>query len=214
MKTRYIIAALFLLIQPAQALGFGSSIETCTAPVEAVTLTNPTVVSEYTQAALQAALDSGGHITFATTTPVTIPISTELQLSTSSDTVLDGKGLVTLDGQGQTRILNKEWHDSTYTVSITLQNLRLINGKAPSGGSTGEHSGGAVNVGHPGTSLYIINSTFEDNVTTDINTADNQGGAVFAGSIHETVISGSSFSNNQAGNGGAFWWHWYWPPDF
>ena len=40
MKRRYIIAALFLLIQPAQALGFGSGIETCTPPVEPVTLTS------------------------------------------------------------------------------------------------------------------------------------------------------------------------------
>ncbi len=204
MKRRYIIAALFLLIQPVQALGFGSGVETCTPPVEPVSLTNPTVVSEYTQSALQTALDSGGQITFATTTPVTIAISTDLQLSTSSDTVLDGKGLVTLDGQGITRILKKEWHDPAHTVSITLQNIRLINGKAPSGGSTGEHSGGAVNVGHPGTSLYIINSSFGDNATTDINTADNQGGAVFVGNSHETVITGSTFSNNQAGNGGAF----------
>ncbi len=204
MKRKYIIAALFLLIQPVQALGFGSGLKTCTPPVEPVTLTNPTVVSEYTQSALQTALNNGGQITFASSTPVTIPIITELQLSTSNDTVLDGKGLVTLDGQGLTRILKKEWHDPAHTVSITLQNIRLINGKAPSGGSTGDHSGGAVNVGHPGTSLYIINATFAGNATTDINTADNQGGALFVANSYETVISGSSFSNNQAGNGGAF----------
>ena len=63
---------------------------------------------------------------------------------------------------------------------------------------------GAINVGHPGTSLTIINCTFEDNTTTDINTADNQGGAIFAANIYDTVITGSRFTNNQAGNGGAF----------
>ncbi len=206
MKTEQtiILTLLLLLTAPVQVLGFGSGLEVCPAPVDPVSLSNPTVVSEFTQTALQAALNTGGHITFAATKPVTIPISTELVLSTAHDTVLDGKGLVTLDGQGQTRILKKDWHDPASTISITLQNIRLINGKAPSGGSTGVHSGGAVNVGHPGTSLYIINSTFANNATTDTDTADNQGGAIFAANCYETIITGSTFANNQAGNGGAF----------
>jgi hypothetical protein len=205
-KPTAIVASLLLLlvIKPGQAYGFGSGLETCTSPVEPVTLSNPTIVSEFAQSALQTALGNGGHVTFDTTTPITIDISTVLQLSTSHDTVLDGKGLVTLDGQGLTRIFKKEWHDPSYTVSITLQNIRLVNGRAPTGGGTGDHSGGAINVGHPGTSLTIINCTFENNTTTDINTADNQGGAIFVANAYETVISGSTFNNNQAGNGGAF----------
>ena len=143
MKPTIIIAALLLslFMNLCQAYAFGSGLATCPSPVEPVTLSNPTIISEFTQGALQTALDIGGHITFETATPVTISINTALQLSTSHDTVLDGKGLVTLDGQGLTRILKKEWHDPSYTVSITLQNIRLINGKAPTGGEVGNHSG-------------------------------------------------------------------------
>lgn len=205
-KSRIVITTLllFLILKPVWARGFGSGLEVCTSPIEPVALADPTIISEFTQSVLQAALDGGGHITFDTMAPVTIAIHSELELSTRSDTVVDGQGLVTLDGQGVTRIFTKKWHDPSYTVSITLQNIRMVNGKAPSGGGTGDHSGGAVKVGHPGTSLYIIDSTFENNSTTDINTADNQGGAIFVSNSYETVITGSTFSNNQAGNGGAF----------
>lgn len=192
------LAIFILFMVPAKSMGFGSGLDVCTPPVESVTLSNPTVITEFTQAALQTALDSGGHITFDTTVPVTIAIGSELQLSTGADTVLDGKGLVTLDGQSITRILKKEWHDPSYTVAVTFQNIRMVNGMAPSG------HGGAINVGHPGTSLYVINSTFENNATNEIDTEDNQGGAIFVSNSYETVISGCEFTDNQAGNGGAF----------
>jgi hypothetical protein len=79
-----------------------------------------------------------------------------------------------------------------------------VNGKAPSGGSTGDHSGGALAAGHPGTRVHIISSTFENNTTSDTTTPDNQGGAIFVHNSNETVISGSVFQGNVAGNGGAF----------
>ena len=113
--------------------------------------------------------------------------------------MIDGGGLVTLDGQGTSRIFNKEW--AANGVNITIQNMRIINAKAPSGTN---HSGGAIRVGYSGTSLYIINSTFDNNRTTDINTPDDQGGAIFVHNASETIISGSVFNNNRAGNGGAF----------
>jgi hypothetical protein len=190
-----------------QAPAFGSGLEICQAPVQPVTLTNPTIVSDCTQAGLQAALDQGGQISFnCGAGPVTIPLTSQLLLSTQTDTLIDGGGLVTLDGQGSTRILFKDWHDPVAVgeVRITLQNLRLVNGRAPSGGSTGDQSGGALEAGHPGTRVYLINSTFENNHTRDTTTADNQGGAVFVHNAYETIISGSVFRDNQAGNGGAF----------
>jgi hypothetical protein len=190
-----------------RAPSFGSGLEICPAPVEPVALLNPAVVTDCTQSGLQAALDAGGQITFdCGPGPVTIALSSELVLNPNVSTVLDGGGLVTLDGQSQTRILSKGWHDPVAVgeVHITLQNLRLINGRAPAGGSTGEHSGGALAAGHPGTHVYLINSTFEDNRTTDQTTPDDQGGAVFVHNAYETVISGSVFRGNQAGSGGAF----------
>jgi predicted outer membrane repeat protein len=85
--------------------------------------------------------------------------------------------------------------------------MRFINGRAPAatGHQDGYARGGAVwVVNNEGTRLHIINSTFEDNQTTSINDEDNQGGAVFAANIYETVIVGSVFHNNIAGSGGAF----------
>lgn len=184
----------------AGAANFGSGINVCPAPISPVTPVSPKVVTNCTQAGIQTALNGGGHITFSCGgSPVTILISSQLELEEDGVTVIDGGGLVTLDGQNSTRILNKEW--SASPANITIQNMRFINAKAPSGS---DHSGGAIRVGYSGTSLHIINSTFENNNTTDMNTPDNKGGAIFVHNSSETIISGSVFEDNAAGNGGAF----------
>ncbi len=184
---------------------FGSSISICPG-LQPVTLQNPFTIHDCTRDGIQSALGQGGHIRFdCGPDPITIPIPTTLQLNPRLDTVIDGGGLVTLDGLGQARIFFKDWHDPALgRITITVQNLRLINGKAPSGGGTGDISGGAISAGHPGTHLRIINSTFENNSTRDVDTEDNQGGAIFVHNAYETTISGSVFSGNYAGSGGAF----------
>ncbi len=64
---------------------FGSGINICTPPLQPVTLVNPTTITNCNQAGIQAALDGGGHINFACGPgPVTIPISSQLELSTTS----------------------------------------------------------------------------------------------------------------------------------
>jgi len=84
----------------------GAPPASCAAPIAPVTLVNPTVLTTCTQAALQAALTNGGHITFdCGPNPVTIPITSPLVTSATRDIVIDGKGLITLDGGGVTRIL-------------------------------------------------------------------------------------------------------------
>lgn len=186
---------------------FGSNIDICEPPIQPVKLVHPTTITSCTQEGIQTALDLGGQIQFdCGPEPITIPIDDTLELSTLYDTVLDGGDLVTLNGQGITRIMHKGWHnpDTVGTINVTLQNISFINGKAASGGSTADHSGGAIASGHPGTSLHIINATFENNSTTDVHTTDNQGGAIFSSNSYETVISGSAFQGNTAGNGGAF----------
>ena len=194
--------------RPATAAGFASfssSLDACIAPQPA-SLPGAALITTCTRAGIQAALDQGGQIRFSCgPDPVTIPIDQTLQLSTTHDTILDGGGLVTLDGQNAVRILEKGWHDPTTvgTVAITLQNLRLINGKAPAGAGTGETSGGAILAGHPGTSLTILNTTFENDTTRDIHTADNQGGAIFFHNGYQLTVINSIFRNNSAGNGGA-----------
>lgn len=205
------IACLFIFsasqTEPTQAgaANFGSGINVCAAPISPVTPVSPKVVTNCTQAGIQAALNGGGHITFSCgPNPVTIPISSVLELEPTEDTMIDGGGLITLNGQNTTRILSKQWHDYNQhgPVNITIQNMRFINGRAP--GGSNDHSGGAIRVGYSATSLHVINSTFEDNNTTSMNTPDNKGGAIFVHNSAETIISGSVFDNNAAGNGGAF----------
>ncbi len=185
----------------------------CTPPIQPVTLTNPTAITNCTQAGVQAALNQGGHITFnCGPNPVTIKLTAPLKASATVDTVIDGGGRVTLDGDNLTRILEKPFTpgsdvDKTKGNRLTVQNLRFINGRAPAATKQrdGNARGGAIWIGaSPGTRLHIINSTFENNRTTSTTDEDNQGGAVYAANIYETVIVGSVFDKNEAGSGGAF----------
>ncbi len=184
----------------------------CTPPIQPVTLSSPTVVTDCTASGLQSALSSGGHISFSCgTDPVTITVSSPLITSATEDIVLDGGGLVTLSGGGTSRILEKPFTpnshiDKTLGNDLTIQNMRFVNALAPAatGSQDANARGGAVWVTSPGTRLHIINSTFHNNRTTSITDEDNQGGAVFAANIYETVIVSSTFTNNEAGNGGGF----------
>lgn len=191
-----------LFLSPALSRGFGTGYQSCESPYEPVNIQSPTIITNCTEAGIQAALDSGGHISFdCGATPVVIPIQSVLTFSPLMDTVLDGGGLVTLDGQNSTRLFFKGWNnEGVENITITLQNLRVVNGRAQSG----ENHGGVFYGGYHGLRLHIFNSEFEDNSTTDITTEDNQGGAIFIHNAYETVISGSSFINNRAGNGGAY----------
>lgn len=205
---------LWFMPPPAQAQtgDFSSGLNLCTAPIGLVPLVNPTVVTDCTQAGLQTALSQGGHITFnCGAGPVTINLTSPLITSATEDIVLDGQGLVTLNGGNVTRIMEKPFTpgsqtDKTLGNDLTLQNIRFINATAPAASQNqdGNARGGALWVTSPGTRLHIINATFENNRTTSITDEDNQGGAVFAANIYETVIAGSVFINNEAGNGGAF----------
>jgi len=204
-----ILLCSFALLTPSpaqSAASYGSGLAGCPTSVPAVPLSNPTVLSggQCTTAGIQAALNNGGQI-LLNCGSAPVPITQTLLLNPEKDTLIDGGGVVTLDGLNQRRILFKDWHDPNKVpaVTVTLQNIRLINGKAPGGSSTGETSGGAIQVGHPGTRLHVINATFENNSTTDIHDPDNQGGAIFTHNVYETLISGSLFLNNSAGNGGA-----------
>lgn len=217
-RTLLLVCALLGLLVLAQvpasaAAPVSAGPDFCTAPLNPVTMVNPSIVSDCTQAGVQRALDQGGHITFnCGAAPTTIALNSPLIASATSDTVLDGAGLVTLDGQGQTRILEKPFTpgsdvDRTRGNDLTIQNIRLVRGRAPAATNArdGNARGGAIWIGaSPGTRLHVINATFEGNRTTSITDEDNQGGAIFAANIYETVIVGSSFNDNEAGSGGAF----------
>ena len=185
----------------------------CVPPIQPVSLVNPAMITDCaTPAQLQAALATGGHITFSCgPNPTTITVTSPLVTSATADIVLDGGGLITLDGNNSTRILEKPFTpnshlDKSLGNDLTIQNMRFINGRAPAATTTrdGNARGGALWVTSPGTRLHIINSTFENNRTTSLTDEDNQGGAVYAANIYETIIVGSVFENNEAGSGGAF----------
>lgn len=207
-----LILTLLLSRSPSQAAQLAAPEAVCTPPIQPVALSNPTVVTDCTETGLQAALANGGHIAFdCGPDPVTIDVTSPLVTSNTEDTVLDGGGLVTLDGGNSTRILEKPFTpgshiDKTLGNDLTVQNMRFINARAPAAqeNQDGNARGGAIWVTSPGTRLHVINSTFENNRTTSITDEDNQGGAIYAANIYETVIVGSVFDNNEAGGGGAF----------
>ena len=102
LKKRHPVFVLIALISSiffvpiTQAQGpnsFGSGIDICTPPIQPMTLVNPTTITNCTQAGVQAALNSGGHINFdCGPNQVIIPLNSALNLSTTTDTVLDGGG--------------------------------------------------------------------------------------------------------------------------
>ncbi|WP_018609997.1 choice-of-anchor Q domain-containing protein [Uliginosibacterium gangwonense] len=119
-------------------------------------------------------------MTIAVTSEITIP----------KNTVIDGSGLITLDGGGKNRILV-----AANNRSLSVRNMRFINGTA-SQDMTGAGIGGAVS-GPYMDKIEVINSIFEN------NTAGRGGGAVGVGTAGSLVISGSTFKGNNAWYGGA-----------
>ncbi|MDP5239047.1 choice-of-anchor Q domain-containing protein [Uliginosibacterium sp. 31-16] len=175
----------------------GSSVTpsaTCDIPTAWALPTTRVVVGQGTAAsctetALRTAAQSGGHITFACgQSPVTIPVSSEIRFPNA--TVIDGAGLITLDGGGKNRILV-----SANNRSLSVRNMRFING-AGSKTMEGAGIGGAVS-GEYLNRIEVINSRFEN------NTAGRGGGAVGVGTASTLVIVGSTFTGNSSWYGGA-----------
>lgn len=143
--------------------------------------------------ALNAALGGGGSVTFnCGGGPVTIPITATKTITAPTPTVIDGGGLVTLDGQDAVRLFYLD-----YQRQMTLQNITLRRGRVTDrGAAVRSHF---HEFGTP--ALTADNVTFEDNVTTDMGN-DVGGGALFLqGGV--STITNSRFLRNRGGNGGA-----------
>lgn len=155
-----------------------------------------------TEAALDTALadTSAPAITFdCGPAPHTIVVTSEKVIT--RDLVIDGGGLITLDGGGTTRILKLDsYFDRDYPM-LTLQFLNLRNGSTAHLPGTDVNSGGAA-VFRLGGSLVILDCIFQDNIGPSTG-QDVAGGAVYSLGIGNTVISGSAFSNNSCSSGGA-----------
>jgi len=137
----------------------------CPAPIGLADVSQPTTVVGVdvpcTEQGLTAALTAGGVVTFACGPgPVTLPITSAKAIT--QDTVLDGGGLVTLDGGHGSRILSVPSSFELGTPRLTVQRIRFVRGNssAASGEDTAR-GGGAIWV--RGGSLRVVATEFVDN---------------------------------------------------
>ena len=191
---------------------------TCSLPIKAADVSMPTTVignglaSSCTTDKLLAAVAMGGTITFSCGLGVTFALTVPLELRTDKDTVIDGGGKVSIDGQSMTRVLEFNGPNfRTTRTTVTLQNLNIVHGKrtgtalpmapAPCSQGTAIDGGGAGIFVHDGI-LHVINVSFSNNQAAPSG-PDVAGGAIYAeGSLDVTVV-GSTFLSNSASNGGA-----------
>ncbi len=140
-----------------------------------------------TGAAFTTALTGGGLVTFnCGASPATIAINQVNLIKVATE--IDGKNLITLDGQNKTGILETDGK-----FPLTLKGLTFQNGSAAK-------SGGAVKGGWR-TDINIFGCTFKNNKAN--GGGEEGGGAVY---LHESkaVIDNSTFTTNSAnGQGGA-----------
>lgn len=162
-------------------------------PVKAAAMVGTGTAASCTEASLDAALTGGGVITFnCGPNPYNIPITSLKTIST--DTTLDGTGPgITLDAKNPTQFVGGIFQVNN-GVSFTVKNLSIINGKAASNGA-------AINAGDS-SSLVIINTVFNNNIST-VNNPYEGGGAIFLGPYATATITGSQFTYNKAPSGGA-----------
>lgn len=145
-----------------------------------------------TEEALQKALHTGGSIVFNTSgRPVTLKLTKPLVLSQSAKpAILDGMGLVTLDGDGKVALIHKEWK-----TELTVQRLHCQHARA-------EKNGAAIwNVQWDGRTT-VIDCQFEDCKTTATG-PDIGGGAIRVTGQKNLIVSGCSFVECEGSNGGA-----------
>ena len=152
-----------------------------------------------TPQALQTAATAGGTITFdCGDDPITITVTSTIVFTEES--LLDGGGLVTLSGGGSERILYLDSGYDQTTPRLTVQRLGFRDGNSPPTGDDTADGGGAIY--RDGGSLTVIDCHFDDNHAPATG-QDLAGGAIYAFGGGDTIISGSSFTNNSASDGGA-----------
>lgn len=138
------------------------------------------VVTNCTEAALRAALEGGGTVTFACNGTITLSNT----ITIGADTVLDGTGhAVTLSGGGSVRVLS-----NGPGLTLTLLSLTIANGMSTVGG--GVYTGGQLNA---------TNCTFRDNSVLGSSGAIGYGGAIYNDGTAR--IAQCSFVKNQVTGG-------------
>lgn len=166
------------------------------------------------QQALRTAVTSlnnakGGTITFnCGGDPHTITLDKQLKfINTNQNTstkvtyLIDGDGLITLDGQNETRVL---YTSSNVNINFTVRNISIINGNAAfdASGERAANQGGAIYSGYRNT-LTVENVHFENNKAKGERHPYHGGGAIAIDTTSTVNISDSTFINNRSPNGGA-----------
>ena len=167
---------------------------------KATTIVGTGTAASCNQAALSAALARGGIIKFNCSTTgqsVTITLTESLEISRTNDTIIDGEGRITFDGQKKVRILNFDRADfPQLTPILTVQRLRFINGFCQD-----DHGGCAILQKKGGTTI-VNGCTFENNVGPTVG-QDTAGGAIWTIGGGTTTVNGCVFRSNKCSNGGA-----------
>ena len=138
-----------------------------------------------TEAALDAALSGGGLVTFNCGGPATIGLTSEKIIA--ANTSINGGGLITLDGQDQTRHF---WVLDGIDLELTGMTL------------TGGNGIGADSPGRGGAIFTIFGNITVNGSNISGNSASISGGAirVVSGTV---TISDSAINDNSASRGGA-----------
>jgi hypothetical protein len=191
----------------------------CTAPIQAADVSQPTTVvgtgtaASCTEALLSAALTKGGVVTFdCGSAAATITVTRTIELPTTVDTVVDGGGVVTIDGGGSVRIL--DWNSSNYRVNthtLTLQHITFAHGHAagtmpiaaaPLPCSSGYYDGAGGALQMRDGVLNVVDATFVNNEAEKLG-PDVGGGAIYLNGALHGVVVGSTFLDNSGSNSGA-----------
>ncbi len=192
---------------------------TCGSPVSPVDTSTPDQVvgsgtaDSCTETALDTAIAAGGIITFSCgTSPVSITVTSTLQLRTDVPTTIDGGNLITIDGGDAVQIMSFDHQDyRVNTVTLTLQHLILAHGHAhgtktyapaPAPCSQGYYDGYAGALYVSDGELVVIDSQFLSNQAESLGPDVGGGAIAVLGSLH-AVVANSVFQSNRASNGGA-----------
>ncbi|HTV17306.1 MAG TPA: hypothetical protein VMG12_01505 [Polyangiaceae bacterium] len=208
--------------------GAGNPKGECEVPSEAraVNMTRPDrIVGNGTPAsctgdAFIAAVAQGGKIAFnCGPAPVVITLDRPAKVfnDAAADVVIDGGGLVTLNGDDRTRILymntcdgDQHWTtthcDNQETPRLTVQNITFMHGDST---DEDEYDGGGA-IWARGGQLRVINSRFFNNTCVDTG-PDVGGGAIRALSqyqnrpvyVVQSTFGGRRGLGNMGANGGA-----------
>lgn len=188
-----------LVLSPAR-----TATAVCTPPIGLADVSQPTTVVgddvPCTEQGLATAIAAGGVVTFACgPAPVTIPITSPKAVT--QDIVIDGGGLVTLDGGDASRILSVPSSFELGTPRLTVQRLRFTRGNSSGvAGSDTARGGGAIWV--LGGTLEVVACEFVDN-RGPATGQDVAGGAIYSVGSGSVTVVGSSFTGNRASSGGA-----------